>query len=605
MDYSQLDPETIKALLAQNSSSGLTAKLGDIAGLQLPSEAVTDPSKDADYNEIFNALPDAKKSATDSAKVFESTPSAGAAEQAEANMAQAAKSAIGDSIPAAEDAAASAAPEMAGSALGAVSKAAGPLGLLAGLYGGQAGAAGLDDVQGKTQFKQDKPPTPPGASASWTPPLGDVMGPPSSLATPPPSDDDTEDSSPTAKVNAKAAAPSIGNLLQQMQARQPAPPEATGYDKSIDADALAQAQAKQRQDTMWTNIAKGFDTIGAGFSRGAFKADPSFYDDLQKGQIAAPVNHILQQRQAADAATAHQMEQYKLADEKEKNDPNSAASALARNVLTSSAAAAKLNLGNIDGLSASTIEKTFPSVAKLIDTQSQNLTRQETAKDRAAALKIAAGNKENDKEKQNYNQTVQQLEQLRGSPAAGQAEKDIYAAQKANDVLKTFAPSGNLNDVSLQGAALLKSEIAKIANGGQASIPSLQELDADTVNKHLAMAKQKLFSEPTPANAGAFLQQYKDYADNLTKTAQNTISDRYGRIINSRSSDLNDDHQQLLKDNYLNRFKEATKAVGTPRSPQSASQYSPAQESGIQAVMNGNKVDRDTAIAALKKAGKI
>jgi hypothetical protein len=41
------------------------------------------------------------------------------------------------------------------------------------------------------------------------------------------------------------------------------------------------------------------------------------------------------------------------------------------------------------------------------------------------------------------------------------------------------------------------------------------------------------------------------------------IQDRYGRIIKTRGPDLTDDHQALLNENYINRFKNiAQSSVG-------------------------------------------
>ncbi len=184
---------------------------------------------------------------------------------------------------------------------------------------------------------------------------------------------------------------------------------------------------------------------------------------------------------------------------------------------------------------------------------------------------------------------------MRGNPAVQQAEKDVYASQKANALLKIAAPDGDLNKVTPQMAALLRNEIGKIATGGVPGVHELDALDPKTLAGSMASVWQKLSNEPTPENAGAFLKQYKDYADSLTKDAKGVITDRYGRIINSRKSQLTDDQYNTLQDNYVNRFSH--EEPGSSGKPAGASFPKTVRNGTHEAVVN-SQAEADEAAQA-------
>jgi hypothetical protein len=222
---------------------------------------------------------------------------------------------------------------------------------------------------------------------------------------------------------------------------------------------------------------------------------------------------------------------------------------------------------DLKGASAEQVEKIAPYLSKQYEAQENRKARSEDLKykyDSLKAMKEAAvgqaaqGRQDKANEKASADQlkaqehTTSLLEQMRGSPAVAQAEKDIYASQKVDSLINSMG--GDPNKLNQQQVKLLTNEVAKIAAGGVSSQHELDSLTPSTLTGSLAGVYQKLMNEPTPANAGAFLKQYQNYAKDITKDAQKTIKDRYGRIINSRSDQLGDKNTKKLTDLYINRF---------------------------------------------------
>jgi len=191
-----------------------------------------------------------------------------------------------------------------------------------------------------------------------------------------------------------------------------------------------------------------------------------------------------------------------------------------------------------------------------------------------------------------YDTITKQLEMMRGNPAVQQAEKDIYAADKANSLIKLYPDP---NKLSPQQINLLASEVGKIASGGVPTQHELEGITPQTFQGRLASITQKFTNRPSPANAAAFIKQYKDYLDALRGDAQKVVEDVYGRKIKAQKSHLNSDDYQILNDLYLNRFGEqeqshAPASQGLMQSANSVPQAAPQSviKDGITYVKQGN-----------------
>lgn len=195
------------------------------------------------------------------------------------------------------------------------------------------------------------------------------------------------------------------------------------------------------------------------------------------------------------------------------------------------------------------------------------LIQYQTALNKLAAMqavaKAKAESKGSGKEGSVLKSVGQMLETNRGNPATQQAEKDLYAVQKAEGLANLY---GDPNKLNPQQSNLYISEIAKIATGG---VPTQSEMDAlksGSAKGRLAEIWQKVSNKPEPASAGEFIKAFQDYSKSLKQDAQNVINDKYGRVIETFKDDLGNKNYNKLQDQYVNRFnKGEPKKASTPQ----------------------------------------
>lgn len=368
------------------------------------------------------------------------------------------------------------------------------------------------------------------------------------------SDDTTDDTNPDdeATINGQSVA-----TLKDLQA-QPSTQQTPSTPQDIfSQQALKNAQVGARLQRLVGGLAYGLNPE-------AYKAYMSHnaVTDLQEQQAQTAANNT------------NQLQNYKVADEKTKNDMGSAPSQFARNSVATIAKQAGITLPtSFNQMSASDIEGN-PILDKMLTAQSNNLTKQMLAQQRLQQMQQVQGTKSGQQQNQALQQTTQMLESARGNPAAAQAEKDLYASQKLNSLV------GNGQNLSPEMVQLAASEVAKIAQGGVPTSEELKGLKPNTIPSKLASLAEQVQNQPVGANAQAFLKQYQDYAGKLSGDAQKVITDKYGRIIETNKGRLGSDNYKALQDNYVNRFKN-----DTTRAPQSQSfgsdVMSYAQQHGI------------------------
>lgn len=344
-------------------------------------------------------------------------------------------------------------------------------------------------------------------------------------------DDPTNDGAEISRPNAKG--PVESDKTNQVNAVPEVPQNAFSIDR------LAQLQHQSNQMQALNNLARGMTNAVATAGQQKTNLFDKQFEDQGK-QIASMPEQYLQQGVA------------------QKMDPKSPASVAARNLAQYIDPEMQIN----NQMSAADLEKVFPQMAIVKNSQDATAMRGEVAKNRQAdrlnaqAIMLQKYQDMKDQKQQNaYNQTVQQLESTRTStPAVQQAEKDVYAASKANQLVKSMG--GNPDKLNPQQVQLLVSEVGKIASGQGTTDRTLDVLTPKTLAGQMAGVWQNLINHPTPANAGAFIKQYLQYANDISNIAKKEIKDRYGRIINSRSSQFNADQLQQLNNNYINRFDE-------------------------------------------------
>jgi hypothetical protein len=319
-----------------------------------------------------------------------------------------------------------------------------------------------------------------------------------------------------------------------------------GTDDQLKA-AMAQRDSNRadlQKQQQYLNIAKAAQLMGSGMSGTSYGATGGAALEEQGKQIDERAKLADQPVKDLDARIANQ-----------ENDPGSASSQSVR------ALATKMGFNFGDNVSAADIKKQVPQMTSYIN----HLETVEMLKQRAQMMAEGRRDKSDAKASDAQNKALMQtqtlLESARGNPAAAQAEKDIYAADKANSLATMY---GDPNQLSMPQVKLLASEIGKIAAGGVSSQHELEGITPNTLVGKMSGYVSQLTNNPTPANAAAFVKQYQDYTGALKKDAQKVIKDKYGRVIDARRSQLGDDNYQSLKSNYLERFGSDDEAANDP-----------------------------------------
>ena len=269
----------------------------------------------------------------------------------------------------------------------------------------------------------------------------------------------------------------------------------------------------------------------------------------------APIQDVMAKQALAREGLQNQASAQQLGQLMANSDENSSISSTARDILKQAAKSAQMNINIPDNLTAAQAEKLMPGI--------ENMANRRVQMQNALMMKqMMMGNQQATKQNQMLGQTQQLLESARGNPAAQQAERDLYSADKAKSLINLY---GDPDKLSPQMVNTLVAEVAKISGGGAPTLEGMKALTPDTLSSQLAGVKQKLLNEPTPANAGAFVKQYGDYIDKLKDDAKKVISDKYGRIIESRKGQLSPENYGALQDQYLNRFAEKEAAAAHPQ----------------------------------------
>lgn len=349
--------------------------------------------------------------------------------------------------------------------------------------------------------------------------------------------DDSEDDSSDDKTNSPASLLSKYKNLQKNPTANPASVRDT-LAKLLgqNNDDLANAQ-KQRNDLQLLAIlGKAGAQAGAALTPLAHTMpDNSTFDTLMKA-AQQPITDIQTKQALGKEALQSKILQGQAQTEIEKTDPSSAISKAAQ-------AFYKQTTGKDadPSMSAADLEKLDPQITRIF-------TAQQNALNRRAMIDASRNNKLTDIRNKVDQHVGDMLESSRQTPDVKQAYLDSYSASKALTLLNKYP---DLNKVSNEQAGLITAEVAKIAQGGVPQMEELKALKPGALPQWFAKQASKLTNDPTPANAGAFLKQYKDYLVDLKTNAMNVVNDKVGRVLDVNQTKMNPDTYKLYKDKYL------------------------------------------------------
>lgn len=324
-----------------------------------------------------------------------------------------------------------------------------------------------------------------------------------------------------------------------------------GFSPQANEQALVQAQHKANSQKLINNLGSAVNSAIGGISQRPI--DNTLFKSLNE-QADQGVQDVTQ-RQGLEAKNQA------LAKQQELEDPSSAQSKALQNTIQrlypdkfSNEDLSKISAGDA-GI-----------ILKPLELQQTIEMRRDIANTNAATRAGQAQVRTTQQQDKTLQSAQQLLESARGNPAAAQAEKDLYSAQKANSLATLYSDP---NKLSMPQVNLLASEIAKIASGGAPTMEELKGITPNTLMGKLSTVTSNLTNQPSPANAAAFVKQYQDYTSALAKDAQKVIQDKYGRVIETRKAQLGPDNYDSLKAQYLDRFQAPGQSPSPASSPDS------------------------------------
>lgn len=192
---------------------------------------------------------------------------------------------------------------------------------------------------------------------------------------------------------------------------------------------------------------------------------------------------------------------------------------------------------------------------------------------------------------EDFNQAVASGRQ---SPDAQQSLKDIQSAKKLNELLSA-APKGDLNKLNDKQTKLAMFEVVKAAGGGVPAEGEMETMTPDTVRQKYGSLVQKWTGKSTPANAGEFLQQGRDYMNGISAIGQNTLTQRSNEIADRMKDYWTPGHYQQVKDQIATEFNDKPSKVAGQFAPHPQDSAAVAKANSILKDPNSTPADQELA----------
>ncbi len=309
---------------------------------------------------------------------------------------------------------------------------------------------------------------------------------------------------------------------------------------------LAQLLKAQQDAVREAKMQQGADMLGAGIAGAhGIKVTPhdSYAQDI--------------------AASGLPIEQFKLRQANEENDPNSGISTGMRSYLKD-----KLGVNVSDNATATQMKQIVPYVFKDMEAKQAQAAKHEDMAMRTKELEMrhkelsaskaqaAADRKQRQQEQDDIKKTRDQdkasenfskaFSSFRGNTAVQQAAASLKNSEAAMAIINS-KPDYNKIDQPMYNT--LTAEIAKIATGGAATEGSSHDMRAQTLQSKAAAFWQNVSGNPTGAQLGKFIEENKDYLDHL-----NEINNRW---VNNYKADIYRGFRKHMHPTDQQEFEEA------------------------------------------------
>lgn len=301
--------------------------------------------------------------------------------------------------------------------------------------------------------------------------------------------------------------------------------------KLLEPDSeLSDAQNQANKNRGMALLSRGVSQAIGGITR--TKADTGTADTLEK-DANSPVNDVMQKRSAATDKLKNAELQNKLQDELTKSDPKSDISQLYRDTMT------KLGMPQGENISASSIEKAFPAISKVLEKQTNDANRAAMLSDKADTKKTADQDKA-------YTQMRKDLETFRGNRPVAQAAMDAYSADKAMALVKGINP----DKLTTQDLRMLNTELAKIASGGVPGEHGVETLMPNNLRTKAAELQNFLTSNPSDAHAGEYVKKNLKYLQGMVDSANSSVDKYRSNISKGYKNRVNPDQFSEAQSDY-------------------------------------------------------
>jgi hypothetical protein len=361
---------------------------------------------------------------------------------------------------------------------------------------------------------------------------------------------------------------------------------------------MEDAKKKTRMLELIQGLGKGAAQIGAGLSR--TKPDENYLNNIDP---KSEINDLLTERKSSAQQLAQKIDQFNFAFAKDKDDPNSKSSQFYRQIL------GKYQPGlKTDGMSASELEKLMPQITNLANNEAARQAKLDLAREQMDAKEgIAKDKKEKDDTKR-----IDTAGKLITAELSSRSQfgKDAVTLAAAENVKALLNGTADLNSIDTRQMAEVARILDRILSGGNPSEHGFDSMSVSTLRSKTSRMLEQLSNKRVGAGAASFLQNQSDTVDREAKVARDRIARTQGKLL-APYMDLrdNDNMKSVLIQNHLpatllsDLHDQVTGKTPVSNGPAS---YTPAQESGIKAVLDANPgATRQQAIDALKKAGKL
>lgn len=286
----------------------------------------------------------------------------------------------------------------------------------------------------------------------------------------------------------------LGNMLSKL------------YGPGTDANALKQAMQTRGTSQMINNLGMSDQMIAAALSRGRFKPDYAVNAEIAQ-QANNPVNNILQQRQAQEGQIGTALKLSDFNDKQMAQDPNSPLSQSAR------AMALQLNpkLQTAPGFNSMDYE----AIVKLQPMVDTSLKAQSLAVQKQYAMQY----KQQQASAKAQFDIPSKIDNFINNRGATKLAAD--ADRRVDQVKDILAPyMDDLNNVPAEILPAMRQEMEQIFKGGAATEGSTAHLMPPGLQSKWAQLQEYVTQNPSGAGMGPMIQEFLPYLDALQQNSR-------------------------------------------------------------------------------------